>query len=97
MLQAPRKRWAFVELCFADGGDAGDLFATSTRIRVEIVGKPKGPVGGAVRARRWVVEHVFASIDRTRRSARDCEASITSAEALPSATSVVLRRCTRRA
>ena len=60
---------------------AGDRVANASRIRVEIVRKPKGQVGFAVHARRWVVECFFAWINRNLRLAKDFEASIASAEA----------------
>jgi transposase len=90
LLRASRRRWAFVELCFADSGYAGDRVANATRIRVEIVRKPKGQVGFAVQARRWVVERFFAWINRNRRLAKDFEASVASAEAFLYAASVML-------
>jgi transposase len=60
LLCALRRRWAFIELCFADSGYAGDRVAKASRIRIEIVRKPNGQVGFAVHARRWVVERFFA-------------------------------------
>ena len=90
LLRASRRRWAFVELCFADSGYAGDRVANASRIRVEIVRKPKGQVGFTVHARRWVVERFFAWINRNRRLAKDFEASIASAEAFLYAASVML-------
>ena len=79
-----------MELCFADSGYAGERVAKASRIRVEIVRKPKGQVGFAVHARRWVVERFFAWINRNRRLAKDFEASIASAEAFLYAASVIL-------
>ena len=90
LLRASRARWAFVELCFADSGYAGDRVANASRIRVEIVRKSKGQVGFTVHARRWVVERFFAWINRNRRLAKDFEASIASAEAFLYAASVML-------
>jgi putative transposase len=54
------------------------------------VRKPKGQVGFAVHARRWVVERFFAWIGRNRRLANDFEASVASAEAFLYAASVML-------
>ena len=97
LLRASRRRWAFVELCFADSGYAGDRLANASRIRVEIVRKPKGQVGFAVHARRWVVERFFARINRNRGLAKDFKASITSAEAfLYAASAMLLRRRSAR-
>jgi putative transposase len=90
LLRASRRRWAFVQLCFADGGYAGDRVAHASCIRVEIVRKPKGQVGFAVHARRWVVERFFDWINRNRRLAKDFEASIASAEAFLYAASIML-------
>jgi len=99
LLRASRRRWAFVELCFAESGYAGDRVANASRIRVEIVRKPNGQVGFAVCARRWVVERLFAWINRNGRLAKDFEASIASAEPFLCAASVMLllqrsARCT---
>ena len=69
------------------------------RIRVEIVPKPKGQVGFALHARRWVVERFFAWIGRNRRLARDFEATIASTNAFLYAASIMLllRRIARPA
>ena len=90
LLRASRSRWPFVELAFTDAGYAGERVATASPIRIEIVRKPKGQVGFAVHARRWVVERFFAWIGRNRRLAKDFEASIASAEAFLYAASVML-------
>lgn len=90
LLRASRRRWPFVELAFADAGYAGERVAGASPIRIEIVRKPKGQVGFAVHARRWVVERFFAWIGRNRRLAKDFEASIASAEAFLYAASVML-------
>ena len=99
LLRASRRRWPFVLLCYADGGYAGERVAKASRIRIEIVRKPKGQIGFAVHARRWVVERFFAWIGRNRRLARDFEATIASAEAFLYAASVMLllRRIARPA
>ncbi len=80
-----------------DSGYAGDRVAGATTIRVEIVRKPKGQIGFAVHARRWVVERFFAWIGRNRRLAKDFEATIASANAFLYAASVIilLRRIAR--
>lgn len=90
LLQASRRRWPFVELAFADSGYAADRVATATRIRIQIVRKPKHQTGFVVHARRWVVERFFAWIGRNCRLAKDFEASIASAEAFLYAASVML-------
>jgi putative transposase len=89
-VRASRGRWPFVQLAFMDGGYAGDRVADATAIHVEIVRKPKGQVGFAVHARRWVVERFFAWIGRNRRLARDFEATIASANAFLYAASVII-------
>ncbi len=49
-----------------------------------------GQVGFVVHVRRWVVERFFAWINRNRRSAKDVEATIASAEAFLYAASGIL-------
>ena len=97
LLRASRRRWPFVLLCYADGGYAGERVAKASRIRIEIVRKPKGQIGFAVHARRWVVERFFAWIGRNRRLAKDFEATVASATAFLHAASaiVLLRRLAR--
>jgi transposase len=85
-----RQRLPFVALAFADAGYAGERVASASPIRLEIVRKPKGQVGFAVHARRWVVERFFAWIGRNRRLAKDFEASVASAEAFLYAVSIML-------
>jgi transposase len=87
LLRASRRRWPFVELGHADAGYAGDR---ASPIRIEIVRKPKGQVGFAVHARRWVVERFFAWIGRNRRLAKDFEATVASAEAFLYAASIII-------
>lgn len=70
-----------------DSSYAGNHVANDSRIRVEIVRMPKGEVGFALHAQRWLVERSFAWISRNRRLARDCAASIGSARAFLSAAS----------
>jgi putative transposase len=88
-----------VQVAFMDSGYAGDRVANATAIHVEIVRKPKGQVGFAVHARRWVVERFFAWIGRNRRLAKDFEATIASANAFLYAASaiILLRRVARSA
>jgi transposase len=47
-------------------------------------------VGFAVNPRRWVVERLFARLSRSRRLAKDFEATIVSTEAFLNAASVML-------
>ena len=99
LLRASRRRWPFVTLAYADSAYAGERVARASPIRIEIVRKPKGQIGFAVQARRWVVERFFAWINRNRRLAKDFEATIASAEAFLYAASVMLliRRLARSA
>ena len=90
LLRASRPRWPFVELAFADAGYQGPRVAGASRIRIEIVRKPKDQVGFVVLPRRWVVERFFAWINRNRRLAKDVEAAIKSAEAFLYAASAIL-------
>lgn len=97
LLRASRPRWPFVRLTFADAGYQGPRVAHASRIRVEIVHKPKDQKGFAVLPRRWVVERFFAWVNRNRRLAKDFEATIKSAEAFLYAASaiILLRRIAR--
>lgn len=90
LLQASRSRWPFVEPAFADSGYTADRVALATRIRIQIVRKPRDQTGFVVHARRWVVERFLAWIGRNRRLAKDFEASIASAEAFLYTASVML-------
>ena len=97
LLRASRRRWRFVKLAFADAGYQGPRVAGASRIKVEIVRKPKHQVGFVVLPSRWVVERFFAWINCNRRLAKDFEATIKSAEALLYAASAIplLRRLAR--
>jgi transposase len=99
LMRLSRCRWPFVQLAFMASDYAGDRVAGATAIRVAIVRKPKGQIGFAVHARRWVVERFFAWIGRNRRLAKDFEATIASANAFLYAASGIslLRRIARSA
>jgi transposase len=90
LLQASRKSFPFIEHAFADSAYASDRVATATRISIEIVRKHPEQVGFTVHPRRWVVERLFAWLNRNRRLAKDFEATIASAEAFLNAASVML-------
>lgn len=90
LLKASRKSFPFVELAFADSAYGSDRVADATSITIEIVRKHPEQVGLAVHPRRWVVERLFAWLNRNRRLAKDFEASIASAEAFLHAASVML-------
>ena len=99
LLRASRARFPFIAKAFADAAYAARRVATATHIAIEIVRKPKDPVGFAVHPRRWVVERCFAWLGRNRRLARDFEATIASATAFLYAVAVSLltRRIARSA
>ncbi len=75
---------------FAACACAAERAGTATRIVVEIVRKHSDQVAFAVHPTRWVVERCPAWIDRSRRLAKDFEASIASAEGYLYAASVIL-------
>jgi len=79
LLKVSRRRFPFIERAFADSAYAAERVADATRIAVEIVHKPANQVGFAVHPRRWVVERCFAWLNRSRRLAKDFEATIASA------------------
>jgi transposase len=70
---------------FADGGYAGKKLASALarlgKWTVEIVKRSDTAKGFIVLPRRWVVERSFAWLGRSRRLAKDFEATIASAEA----------------
>ncbi len=61
---------------YADGGYAGPRVANASPIRIQVVRKPDNQAGFSVIARRWIVERLFAWINRNRRLAKDLEASM---------------------
>lgn len=93
LLRASRPRWPFVKLVFADGGYQGPRDANASRVRVDIVRKPKDQVGFAVLPTRWGVERLFAWVNRNRRLAKDVEATTKSATAFLYAASAILLLC----
>ena len=82
LLRASRPLLPFIERVFADSAYAAERVANATRI-VEIVRKQAGQIGFAVHPRRWVVERFFAWLGRNRRLAKDFEATVASATAMP--------------
>ncbi|MGX1100241.1 transposase [Amorphus sp. MBR-141] len=90
LLKASRKSFPFVAHAFADSAYSGDRVAEAASITIEIVRKHPEQVGFAVHPRRWVVERLFAWLNRNRRLAKDFEASIASAKAFLHAASVML-------
>lgn len=93
-----RRLYPWLRHLFADGGYAGEKLANALidlgRWTVEIIKRSDTAKGFEVLPRRWVVERTFAWLGRCRRLARDCEATIASAEAWVFITSVrlMLRR-----
>jgi len=90
LLKTSRRSFPFIAHAFADSAYASERVSTATRISVEIVRKHPDQVGFTVHPRRWVVERLFAWLNRNRRLAKDFEASIASAEAFLNAASVML-------
>ena len=90
LLKTSRRSFPFIAHAFADSAYASERVTTATRISIEIVRKHPDQVGFTVHPRRWVVERLFAWINRNRRLAKDFEASIASAEAFLNAASVML-------
>lgn len=94
LLQASRRPWPFVALCYADRAYAGPRVAAAAPVRVEVVGPKPGQCGFAVQPRRWVVERTLSWAGRCRRLARDHEATPSSATAflVLAAATILLRR-----
>ena len=90
LLRASRPSWPFGAPGDADGGYAGPRAAQASPLRIQVVSKADDQVGFAVTARRWVVERLFAWINRNRRLAKDFEATTESVEALLHAASTVI-------
>jgi transposase len=88
---------------FADGGYAGEKLESALQKlegpAIEIVKRPDSATGFVVVARRWVVERTLAWLNRSRRLAKDWEASIASAQAwlLIASTRLLARRIARLA
>lgn len=80
-------RWRFPDLrhIFADrvyrGPQLPAALADTGRWTIEIVQRPKGVKGFQLLPRRWVVERSFAWFERSRRLAKDFEATTESATA----------------
>ena len=70
---------------FADGGYAGGKLQAAVQTMngptIKIVKRPNGATGFVVLAQRWVVERTFAWLGRSRRLAKDWEATIASSDA----------------
>lgn len=87
-----------VKKLFADGGYAGEKLTTAVAhieaLAIEIVKRSDQVRGFVVLPKRWIVERIFAWLNRCRRLAKDWEASVASAEAWMFISSI--RRMTRR-
>ena len=90
LLKTSRRSSPFIAHAFSDSAYASERVTTATRISMENVRKHPDQVGFTVHPGRWVVERLFAWINRNRRLAQDFEASIASAEAFLNAASVML-------
>ncbi len=100
VLARTRELVPFLKLIRADAGYRGPKLATALRrlpMTLEIVNRTAGTRGFHVLPRRWVVERTFAWFGRSRRLAKDFEASAETAFAwLESATiQLALRRLGR--
>jgi transposase len=77
--------YSWLRHTFADGGYAGeklkDALAELGRWTIEIIRRCDTAKGFEVLPRRWVVERIFAWLNRSRRLAKDFEATIQSAVA----------------
>ena len=85
VLRSIRNAWPWLRLVFADGGYAGpklrDAMQGHGEWRSEIIKRSDKASGFEVLPRRWVIERTFAWLGRSRRLAKDWEASTASSEA----------------
>lgn len=81
VLQVSRSLFPFNRKVWADGGYNHERVTQTTSIKVEIVNKRTRQHGFVVLPRRWVVERLFAWINRNRRLAKDVEATLKSTTA----------------
>jgi hypothetical protein len=90
LLTASRCNFPFVDLAFADSAHGTRRVSEATLIAIENVRKPADQIGFAVHPRRWV--GCFAWLGRTRRLAKDFEATIASAAFFYAASAMPLLR-----
>jgi putative transposase len=76
----PRLRHIFADRVYR-GTQLRDALANCGKWTIEIVQRPPGVKGFQLLPRRWVVERTFAWLGRSRRLAKDFEATIASATA----------------
>ena len=85
VLKSILKRWPWRRHIFADGGYAGPKLKAALKkvgeFKLEIVKRSDKAKGFVLLPRRWVVESIFAWLNRSLRIAKDFEHSIASAEA----------------
>ena len=94
VLSSARYLYPWLRHVFADGAYSGAGFAAGLdkigRWTIEIVKRSEAAAGFVLLPRRWVVERTFAWLNRNRRLAKDCEATLESALAWLFLTSVKL-------
>ena len=78
--------FTWLRILWVDGGYTGETFAQGVKglrpkLAVEVVKRSDDTAGFKVLPRRWVVERTFGWLMRQRRLVRDCETTVTSAEA----------------
>lgn len=85
VLTQARYRWPWLRHVFADGGYAGEKLRSALADKgdwtLDIVKRSDETSGFVVLPRRWVVERTFAWLGRSRRLAKDWEATISSSTA----------------
>lgn len=85
LLNALRQKFPRLRHIFADrvyrGPQLREAIAGSGPWTIEIVARPNGVKGFQLLPRRWVVERTFAWLGRSRRLAKDFEATVESANA----------------
>jgi len=102
LLASIGSRLPWLRHVFADGAYAGakleGALATLGRWRIEIVKRSDAARGFELVPRRWVVERTLAWLNRSRRLAKDFEASIASATAwlLLASVKLLMRRLARQ-
>lgn len=85
VLRAIRHAWPWLRHVFADGGYAGPKLRDAMKGHgdwdIEIIKRSDTASGFEVLPRRWVIERTFAWLGRSRRLAKDWEATTASSEA----------------
>jgi putative transposase len=86
LLKAVHRKSPWVELAFVDGGYSGDetqrAAFEASRIKVSVVKRSDRSVKGfIVLPKRWIVERTLGWLNRSRRLAKDFEATLESSYA----------------